>query len=595
MAAFRREAETDNTSYGAESDIQVTLSTLRGRLRLSAPTGSEPPSDIHLEELASDPPDQLGGADNGDEFATAVSLHKLAAWLDRQQSDKTTVSVMRAMTDTHGTWAVAALVWRQARPGATRLAFAEEIAAGRCPDNYGSARSWAAAAVAYGAPTGSAHRLLGLGLAPDDIASNNAAHTRQQLLDLTRQAQQHDIMYQGPAARVAAWLDLLSLAARRDDLGLNTAEALITGPGWYRCWLRFAVALARAEHAKPEDRSRLALQAIGILAEDLDPFAGNPRSCDLYWIHSLIGNTIRRAVTLLTDADWKAALQTLTGISGAITTTMRGELGGPLPPDELLEIAVSTATPARYAAAEAIVRTEMETRAAGRYYSDLARYRMIGARLAINAGDIERAQTLWADACRFLTAYGWHKDITIYELLDPLPSLIATDPARGRAAVASVQPLCERVPMHTDGKETHHAWQRWWELLADADPAALAQLSAPALLAKCNMPSYLLHGARYELWQRWHASTDPVAAAALRLTLEKPLDEADPIAAAKLAEEPGEAAGNLLRLVLSRADERPYERAHADNASRVAADDVRVAELNLVAQAAGAPRIQPCP
>jgi hypothetical protein len=593
LAAYRREAETDNTSYGAESDLQVSLATLRGRLRLSAPAGSAPPSDIQLDELAADPPEQLGDAGEGDEFAAAVSLRKLADWLDRQQSYDSTVSVVRALADTHGTWAVAALAWRQARPGATCLAFAEEIAAGRCPGNYASARSWAAAAAAYGAPAGSAHRLLGLGLAPDDITGNDVADARQRLLDLTRQVQQHE--YEGQVAHAAAWLDLISIAAYRDDLGLNTAEALITGPGWYRCWLRFAVALARAERASPEDRSRLVLQALSLLTEDLDPFAGDPRSCDLYWLHSLIGDTIRRAVTQLADADWDAALQTLTEVSGAITTTMRGELGGPLPPDELLEIAVSTATPARYAAAEAIVRTETETGAAGRYYSDLARYRMTGARLAINAGDIERARVLWADACRFLTAYGWHKDITIYELLDSLPSLIAADPARGRAAVASAQPLCERVPKHTDGKETRHAPRRWWELLADADPAAVARLAAPALLARCNMPSYLLHEARYELWQRWHASAGPVAAAALRLTLETPLDKADPTVAARLAGESGEAAGNLLRLVLSRADERLYERAHADYASRVAADDVRMAELNLVADAAGAPRIQPCP
>jgi len=238
-------------------------------------------------------------------------------------------------------------------------------------------------------------------------------------------------------------------------------------------------------------------------------------------------DTIRRAVTLLDDTDWEVGLQNLTEISEVITTTFQGELGGPIPPDELLEIAVSTATPARHAAAEAIVRAEMETGAAGRYYSDLAAYRMIGARLAIAAGDAERARTLWADACRFLTAYGWHKDITIYELLDPLPSLIAADHGRGRAAVAAVQPLCERVSLHTDGKETRWAPWRWWELLADADPVALARLAAPALFAECNMPNALLHEARYNLWQRWYAAADGVIAASLRLTLETPLDKAD--------------------------------------------------------------------
>ena len=593
LAAFWREAEADNTVYGAESDLQVSLAVLRGRLRLSVPVDGEPPSRTQLEELAAQPPEYLGDSRKNDEIAAPVSLRQLASLLDRKQSYNIPVSVVRALADTHGWWAVAALAWQQAAPGVTCLALAEEIAAGHCPDGYGSARTWATAAAAHGVPEGSAHRLLALGLAPDEISGQDVAPARRRLFDLTREVQQHQ--YESQVSRVAVWLDLVSMAAFRDDLGLNTAEALVGGPGWYPCWLRFAIALARAEHAGAGDRSRLALQALNLLTADLDPFAGDPRSCDLYWLHSLISDTIRRAVRLLTGADWEAALQILGVVSGALTTTMRGELGGPVPPDELLEIAVSTAGPAGYAAAEAIVQAETENGAAGRYYSDLARYRMTGARLALTAGDRERAEALWADACRFLTAYGWHKDITIYELLDPLPSLIAADPTRGRAAVASAQPLCERVPMHTDGKETRHAWRRWWELLADADPSALARLASPALLTKCNTPNDTLDEARYELWQRWHASADPVAAAALRLTLDTPLDKADPAEAARLAAEPGEAAGNLLRLILSRADERPSERGDANDASREAARNALLAELNLTAARVGAPLIQQSP
>ena len=75
-----------------------------------------------------------------------------------------------------------------------------------------------------------------------------------------------------------------------------------------------------------------------------------------------------------------------------------------------------------------------------------------------------------------LIAYGWRRDTTIYELLNPLPALITIDPARGRTAVAKVQPLCERVLEHTDGKDTRHAMSRWWQLLAAADPCALSRL-----------------------------------------------------------------------------------------------------------------------
>jgi hypothetical protein len=149
--------------------------------------------------------------------------------------------------------------------------------------------------------------------------------------------------------------------------------------------------------------------------------------------------------------------------------------------------------------------------------------------------------------------------------------------------------------MHTDGKETRHAWRRWWKLLADADPGALAQLASPALLASCNVPGGALDDARHDLWERWHSSADPVVAAALRLTLEEsPLNEADPAEVARLATQPGEPAKHLLRMILGRVDERPQKRSD-DDAGRGEASDARLAELNQVAERAGAPRIQPLP
>ena len=133
-----------------------------------------------------------------------------------------------------------------------------------------------------------------------------------------------------------------------------------------------------------------------------------------------------------------------------------GEMGGPMSRDSLLHLAVETATPTRRTAAQNLVNDEIENGGEGRYYSDLAEYRLVAARLALTANDKTEAWQHWTNACQLLIAYGWHKDVTIYELLDPLSELIAADPVRGRTAVAKVQPLCERVPQHTDGKETRH-------------------------------------------------------------------------------------------------------------------------------------------
>ncbi|MFJ8274330.1 hypothetical protein ACIQ8G_29310 [Streptomyces sp. NPDC094154] len=195
-------------------------------------------------------------------------------------------------------------------------------------------------------------------------------------------------------------------------------------------------------------------------------------------------------------------------------------------------------------------------------------------------------------------AYGWRKDITVHELLDPLPALVTADPARGRARVARIQPLCERLVLHTDGKETNAARPRWWNALAGADPAALADLAATGLLSDRNGPNTILHGAREDLWRAWNGTADPVVATALRITLDTPLLQADAALLDRLARTIGpstpDGVPQLLRIALSRADERQANRDSSSDGTRLA-DAQLVAELNAVAERVGAPQLTRLP
>ncbi|MFJ1671622.1 AAA family ATPase [Streptomyces bottropensis] len=584
MTAFQHEDESDNTSYGEDSDRVVSLAWLRGRLRLSAAyRGTE-------EEV----PGQ-------DKLSAPVSLDTIAQWLDEHGDQPAADAVVKALLDTVETHAVTGLLPRLTAGGPVCLSLAEHIAAGAVPGQPGSAAHWARKAVASGQLPGTVHRLLALGVAADDLCGDLAGDSpqarRDVLLSLTREVQQKSVRWDPEA--VARWLDALAVAAVADPLVLDAAEAHVQGPGWYPCWLRFAIALVRAESASVDLRSGLAVEAIGLLTGDLRPFAGKPRACDLYAIHPLIEGTVRRAVVHVSDDDWPQAWEKLTHVSRGISTTLRGELGGPLPADLLLSIAVEQATPARRASVDEAVHSEFEQQAGGRYYSDLARYLLTRARLALAAGELVGAEARWLEACRFLVSYGWHKDITVYEVLDPLLALVAADPARGRARVAQLQPLCERLPLHTDGKETFAARREWWRTLAGADPAALARLAATGLLGDCNAPNDLLQGARENLWDSWKEEADPVAATALRLTLDSPLLEGDAAVLDRLVQtfrpSISDGVSQLLRCALSRADERPARYDSSDGGETKASDERRVAALNAVTESAGAPSIEPLP
>ncbi|MFD0346036.1 hypothetical protein ACFQ0M_07975 [Kitasatospora aburaviensis] len=157
MTAHDHEAESDNTSYGAESDRAVELAYLRGRLRLSATdqgTGEEPREDGP---------------------GRPVSLDRITEWFDERGDQEAADAVVKTLLDTVGMEAVTDLVPRLETGGPVCLALAEQVAAGAAPEAAGSAADWAQKAADLGYVMGTAHRLLALGVAAADLAEGIAA------------------------------------------------------------------------------------------------------------------------------------------------------------------------------------------------------------------------------------------------------------------------------------------------------------------------------------------------------------------------------------------------------------------------------------
>lgn len=574
MVGHLRESETDNTSYGPDSDRRVDAAWVRGRLRLAAEGATS-----SLSALNQDVAEYIEG------LLGEIDWGSLADWLDRNPS--AAADVVDAVLDAHGIDGISKLILESQRPGPLCLAVAEAASRNNATSAI-SGRTWAAAAFAHGAGPGTAHRLLVLGLDVDDLAVAPIDETRSRLLDLTQTVQKRDIQWE--PGSLLPWLSLLAVASLRDPRALDIVDAAIVGDGWYRCWLRFAVGLVRAEGEPLEHRSTHALAALDCLAADLRPFVGDPRSCDLYRIHDVIAETIRRAIRALDAEHWEQGLRKLKKVSDEISTTLFGEISGPVPADLVLDIAVRTASEDNHAFADELLSEEIENGAAGRYYSDLASHHLHRARLALATNDRTLAKDLWRSACALFGGYGWHKDITIYELLDPLPTLISADPRRGRRAVAAAQGLCKRVPLHTDLKETRAAPGRWWDLLARADPVALANMTAAELLENCNEPDGLLFDALDDLWRATSRISDGVVSAALRAAINSPLEVDDAgllerVLAAR--SDDGDAIQRLATMIVARHDERPVEYTFTNGDEILAGDDARANSVTTIARDAG--------
>ena len=161
----------------------------------------------------------------------------------------------------------------------------------------------------------------------------------------------------------------------------------------------------------------------------------------------------------------------------------------------------------------------------------------------------------------------------------PFPDLIELDRAQARERLPGLQELCERVLLHTDRKGTSGAPQRWWKLLAKADPVAVAEMAAPELLANCNLPSYRLTRAIRDLWEEQQSNSPAHIAAALRLAIRPGLTAGDATCLSRLVGPVGPSTPSSIdwfRLVLSRVDERPTSYAVTDSQELVDRDSEQV-------------------
>ena len=180
---------------------------------------------------------------------------------------------------------------------------------------------------------------------------------------------------------------------------------MLNAGGWYGSWLQFVVALCRAEVAGSDEQSQSALDALRPLTEVTDPFAGDPRACDLFALEGIIRSTLRRILRLVNDASWSEAIDLIRTTSNQMTVTLSGELGGPIPPGEVLRLVIAGTTSSRFDDSRNAVKRILAEETERRFYEDVARFQLAAARLALAADDHDEARTLWEKACETLVSY----------------------------------------------------------------------------------------------------------------------------------------------------------------------------------------------
>jgi len=290
------------------------------------------------------------------------------------------------------------------------------------------------------------------------------------------------------AAKLKTWLDGVRIAAATDPVKLAETAALISGVGWYKNWLRFVISLARAEEIEftdPSAAETTVLEALRHLSSDTAPFTGKPRACDLYSVKHIIHETLINALRLIrSQANFGLVVGYLSEISRGTTTYLQNSPSGPLIPEKLIEILMPFLTNADFKTTvlEAITLQRKRITEGDELYDTQASADLLLAWALAEAGEQTEAEHVWQSAAVNLCAYGYRREISIFDLTDSAPALSRINTKRAAKLLADAQPLVNAVDSHTDGKETKYAPIHWASALGKIDPVGAAYVVGRSLM-----------------------------------------------------------------------------------------------------------------
>lgn len=273
---------------------------------------------------------------------------------------------------------------------------------------------------------------------------------------------------------IEEWIASIEIQAVVSPSPLIELREKVSGEGWYRQWLQYAIdlSLAKAVASSGGDASTQIVKALKDVAVNPEPFSGEPRACDLFRLRDVIKDSFSEGLRLLKTSDQcRESLGNLAEISRGTTTYLQGTRCGPLTADVLVELALSLPSTSEFnQSALELIRRELDlAEEHGEFYEIHAEHEMQLAYALAVLGEVEQAKVHWKHASIFMTAYGMHKDVLLFELAESLPALVRLDPEGSKERAVALQRLCDIAIDHTDGKETTHLPNAWFAALLSAD------------------------------------------------------------------------------------------------------------------------------
>lgn len=254
---------------------------------------------------------------------------------------------------------------------------------------------------------------------------------------------------------------------------------------WFYNWIIYSIKTAElcahAVQMNPKSICESAITNLELLLQDTEVFKGEPRTCDLYFLQNELTRSYEQAVELIvqngTVEDLEKALDILERLDDETGTSLDHSMGGPLTDAEFLKLISLFLAIDNYEIAKLYLLRTQERIEKNEVYDCIAAAKL---RFVSIISKYNRPEALeYFDICtRYLVAYGFHKDIILEQILDSYEIFFESVVENPEEERDTITKMTIALWNHTDGRETKHFLNRWFDKLLKTDSMyALALLS----------------------------------------------------------------------------------------------------------------------
>ncbi|MCL2311872.1 MAG: hypothetical protein FWC41_05225 [Firmicutes bacterium] len=255
----------------------------------------------------------------------------------------------------------------------------------------------------------------------------------------------------------------------RDEATCNHIIEQLSGKNWFYNWLIYCAKIAYIRN-KPDSDFEDVRQAFSYLIYDLEPFKGEPRICDLYYVEPLICKTLKNGLSFIKTFDeWEFAINILIQVSEKTTISLKGSIGGPIAVDKLFTLFYEISNPINidYIIQKAIEIYDDDK--AYRFFSYLSDYCFTITKLCYQVNRLEDANFYFQLGARYMVSYTWRRDMTLMDGIECMASLAQIDFDLSKKYLIQLKELTDSVTNHTDGKDTKWLPIYWFKEYLEID------------------------------------------------------------------------------------------------------------------------------